>query len=313
MEAQSLTRKVNVLAIDDTPANLVALHAVLAREFNLIEAGSAQEALNLLSRHPAIDVILLDIQMPDMDGFEAASRIKKIPGCENIPIIFITAVYKEDPFIKQGYEAGGIDYFSKPFDPEILRRKVAIYGSFRHKADILAARERQVRETENLLAAGRKLSTTLEALPVGILIVDPQGRVAQTNGVASRIWQEMLNQSSRRVTPDPALHAREGYAALLGWWTAEGNARIESETPLTRALRGGTTTHGFIVNLNSMQLSFSVSPLHGHDAKIMGAVVVIQDITESRKIEEDLEEKIARFISLGVDFEHQAHQEAFRL
>src|SRR6185312_3081099 len=105
-----------VLAVDDVPANLVALEAVLGRKYELVGAKSGAEALEILGRDQSFDVILMDLQMPKMDGYEAAVRIKQLAGCEDIPLIFITAVFNEDPQIKRGYEVGAIDYFTKPFD-----------------------------------------------------------------------------------------------------------------------------------------------------------------------------------------------------
>jgi CheY-like chemotaxis protein len=155
-------RRANVLAVDDQPANLVALDAVLSGEFNLVRACAGEEALSILRSRDDIDVILMDVQMPGMDGFEAAARIKRLPGCRDIPIVFVTAVYHEDPFVKQGYEVGAVDYFSKPFDPEILRLKVGIYASFHQKADLLKAWAQQVECSEELLRAGRQYSAMLD-------------------------------------------------------------------------------------------------------------------------------------------------------
>jgi CheY-like chemotaxis protein len=118
-------RKATVLVVDDKQANLLALAAVLESDYELLFANSGAEAITLLKARGGVDVILMDVHMPDMDGFETASRIKKLEALQNIPIIFVTAVYQDDPFVKKGYEVGGIDYFSKPFDPEILKLKVA--------------------------------------------------------------------------------------------------------------------------------------------------------------------------------------------
>ena len=181
------TRPINLLLVDDHPSNLLALEAVLSdREYNLIMAHSGYEAIELMKTHE-IALVLLDIQMPGMDGFETARQMKSIEGCRDIPIIFITAVYNEDPFIKKGYEVGGIDYFSKPFDPEILRLKVRLYSSFRQKTYLLQEREKRIKETEELLKTGRKLSDALESLPVGVLIADADGRVCQANEQALKI------------------------------------------------------------------------------------------------------------------------------
>src|SRR4051794_34463613 len=161
-----MVRKSTILAVDDTPANLVALEAVLDRDFDLVFAESGAKAISILEQRADIVVVLMDVQMPIMDGYEAARRIKKLRGYEDVPIIFITAVYHEDPYVKRGYEAGGVDYFSKPFDPDLLRLKLGIYSSFRQKAEVLKERERHLRETEELLKAGRKLTGVLESLPV---------------------------------------------------------------------------------------------------------------------------------------------------
>src|SRR4051812_46592216 len=116
---------VKVLAVDDKPANLLALEAVLDDAlYTLLQATSGPDALTILRDHPDIALILLDVQMPGMDGFEVARRIKKMAGYEEIPVIFITAICTEDPFVREGYQAGAVDYFSKPFDPDVLRRKV---------------------------------------------------------------------------------------------------------------------------------------------------------------------------------------------
>src|SRR5262249_49743286 len=130
-------RKPNLLVVDDTPSNLTTLDAVLGDENNLVFARSGAEAIATMEKRKDIAVGLMDVQMPVMDGFEAATRIKKIEGCQDVPIIFITAVYSEDEFVKRGYQVGGVDYFSKPFDPAILKLKVAIYASFRLKAELL--------------------------------------------------------------------------------------------------------------------------------------------------------------------------------
>src|SRR5262249_38080104 len=114
-------KKPSVLAVDDIPGNLVALEAVLEGDFDLVPAGSGAREIEILEQRSDIDVILMDIQMPVMDGYETARRIKQMPQCNDIPIIFITAVYYEDPYIKRGYEVGGVDYFTKPFDPDLLR------------------------------------------------------------------------------------------------------------------------------------------------------------------------------------------------
>lgn len=296
MNSPALLKKVNILAVDDLPANLVALEAVLAREYNLILAASGEEALDILSERHDIAVILMDIQMPGMDGFEAASQIKKMPHCFDTPIIFITAIYKEDPFVRKGYEMGAVDYFGKPFDPEVLKRKIAIYATFRQRADVLKERERQLRESEELLKAGRKLTAVLESLPVGVLIADEEGSICQSNDEVSRI----LKSTGATV--------RDAYGEILGWWDKKGKMIKDESGPLYKALHQGLTTHNHELTIVCLdgdlkELVVSASPLSGSHDHIAGAVVLIQDVTESKKIEEDFEQKIAKLISLGLELQ----------
>src|SRR5215469_10094293 len=193
--------------VDDTPANLLALEAVLdGPEYDLIRAYSGQEAITTLQQHPDVALILLDVQMPIMDGFETARRIKSNPATGAIPIIFITAVYTADPFVREGLKAGGVDYFTKPFDPEVLKLKVGIYTSVRQKAELLRERERKIRESEELLRVGRKLTSMLESLPIGIVIADALAHIGQTNEQVLKILK------SREVSQVDAC------SQFLAWW-----------------------------------------------------------------------------------------------
>jgi CheY-like chemotaxis protein len=288
-------RKPTILAVDDTPANLVAVEAVLEREFDLRFARSGPEAISQLEQRSDVDVILMDLQMPGMDGFEAAAQIKKLPGCEEIPIVFITAVYREDPHVKRGYAVGGVDYFSKPFDPDLLRLKMGIYASFRQKAAVLRERERQLKETEELLQAGRKLSALLESLPVGVLIADGEGRICQANEAVSRICKS------------EDLIKNEQYGQMLGWWDSSGLELKVPGGPLAGALKGkachNERRHIQCVDGSVKPILMSASPLIGINGQVVGAVIVIQDVSEPKRIEAELEDRITRLVSLGVELE----------
>jgi CheY-like chemotaxis protein len=287
VEFKPLLRKANVLAVDDQPANLVVLDSVLGANHNLIRAGSGFEALSILESRRDIDVILMDLQMPGMDGFEAASKIKQIDGCDDIPIVFITAVYNEDPYIKQGYKVGAVDYFSKPFDPEILKVKVGIYAAFRQRADVLRERERQILASEELRRVGGELSAMLRSLQVGVVIADATGRVCQANEEVFGICGSLESGVDR---------------ATLEWWDVSGRL-IEGELgPLARAIHAGETSHNEILEIPcpggvAKTILCSASPLRGRDGKIVGAVLILQDLTERRRVESDFERRIAKLIS----------------
>ncbi|MEO6308273.1 MAG: response regulator [Nitrospiraceae bacterium] len=284
------TRAINLLLVDDHPSNLLALEAVLSDgEYNLILAHSGFEAIELIKRHE-IALVLLDIHMPGMDGFETARQMKLIEGCRDIPIIFITAVYNEDPFIKKGYAVGGIDYFSKPFDPEILRLKVGVYSSFRQKTYLLQEREKRIKETEELLKAGRKLSDVLETLPVGVLIADTEGRVCQAN------------EQALKILGLTGLEEKTSYGEILGWWEHDGKLIKASHGPMARSLGSGEPSPIELSQITcsdgtSKSVLSSASPLRSFDGEIVGVVVVIQDVTEHKQIEHDIEQRIQKLIS----------------
>jgi CheY-like chemotaxis protein len=234
--------------------------------------------------------------MPGLDGFETAQLIKRIEGCADIPIIFVTAIFTEDPWIRKGYQVGGVDYFSKPFDPEILKLKVAVYASFRQRDAFLRERELHIRESEEVLRAGRKLSAMLESLPVGVLIADADGRICQTTEEAGRI----LNTAG--------VAEADAYGELLGWWDSAGRALKDHTGPLARALLRGETSQSERLAVRQFNgrpktIVASAAPLRGADARIVGAVILIQDLTETSEIQAELQQRVTKLVSLGIELE----------
>ena len=129
--------RAKILLVDDRPENLTALEAVLgALDQTLVRAGSGEEALKALLTDE-FAVILLDVQMPGLDGFETAAHIKRRERTKDIPIIFLTAVSNGPHHTFRGYAAGAVDYLSKPFDPWILRAKVAVFVELHRKNQLL--------------------------------------------------------------------------------------------------------------------------------------------------------------------------------
>ena len=120
-------KSANILLVDDRPENLLALEAILDRpEYRLIKATSGEEALRLALRE-TFAVALIDVAMPEMNGLEVAVHLKALERSRDIPIIFITAFGNDPEEIHRAYSAGGADYLVKPLDPEIVRKKVAVF------------------------------------------------------------------------------------------------------------------------------------------------------------------------------------------
>jgi CheY-like chemotaxis protein len=139
-----VTEKAKILLVDDRQENLLALEAILSSlDQVLVRANSGEEALKAL----LVDefaVILLDVQMPGLDGFETAGHIKRREKTKDVPIIFLTAINNEPHHAFRGYAAGAVDYIAKPFDPWVLRAKVSVFVD-------LYMKNRQIREQAALL------------------------------------------------------------------------------------------------------------------------------------------------------------------
>jgi len=119
--------KIKILLVDDNRNNLVALESILeSRDILLYSVTSGSRALELILEHE-FALVLLDVQMPDMDGFETAELMRGSERSKHIPIIFITAISKEQKYVFQGYKAGAVDYLFKPIEPEILKSKVDVF------------------------------------------------------------------------------------------------------------------------------------------------------------------------------------------
>jgi PAS domain S-box-containing protein len=216
----------NVLLVDDRPQNLVALEAILEPlGQNLVRAGSGEQALRRLLEHE-FAVILLDVQMPGMDGFETAATIKQRRRTRDVPIIFLTAISKEERHVFQGYEVGAVDYVFKPFDPVVLRSKVAVFIDLWTKTAELRRHEEHVREQQ--LAELRRVNEEryrrlADAMPQIVWTTDTRGNATYYNRrffeyTGMRPEQADANAWTRIVHPDdlPLAIARRGKTLETG-------------------------------------------------------------------------------------------------
>jgi CheY-like chemotaxis protein len=143
--------KAKILLVDDREENLIALEAILSSlDQDLIRATSGEEALKALLTDEYA-VILLDVVMPSMDGFETARDIKRRKKTRDVPIIFLTAVNSDPDYAFRGYAAGAVDFIAKPFDPWVLRAKVSVFVELHHKSRQLREQAALLREQAALL------------------------------------------------------------------------------------------------------------------------------------------------------------------
>jgi signal transduction histidine kinase/response regulator RpfG family c-di-GMP phosphodiesterase len=214
-----LAELINVLVVDDEPANLAVLEAVLDDPcYRLVRAHSADEALMALMQQE-FAVLILDIRMPGMTGFELAQMVKERKKTSRIPIIFLTAYYDQDQHILEGYGSGAVDYLNKPVNPAVLRSKVSVFADLHRKSrevtlanlslmtevaerrraeeELRALNEslelRVVERTEALRLADHKLKLMMESITDGLLMLDAKWRFAYINEQGARLLGMQVN------------------------------------------------------------------------------------------------------------------------
>jgi diguanylate cyclase (GGDEF)-like protein/PAS domain S-box-containing protein len=218
MKLISNEMKINILLVDDRPENLLALEAIIEqKDYNLIKAFSGEEALKYLLKYD-FAAILLDVQMPGMDGFGTAKIIKAREKTKNIPILFITANNMDSEHIFTGYSLGAIDYILKPFDPIILKAKVErlveIYKMNQmlkqqaesleeKKVELERANKELTRISSDLLVSEALANVISETSSDSMLILDKDGFILKVNPTVERMFlynnQELLHQNIKML------------------------------------------------------------------------------------------------------------------
>lgn len=240
-----IDQTVDILLVDDREDGLIALEASLAgyKNYRLAKASSGREAIDLLDYHD-FAVILLDVQMPELDGFETAAIIREDARYKHIPIIFVTAINKDERYIYRGYEAGAVDYIFKPFDPVILRSKVAVFADLHLKNRQLRMQTKQLAERELLeqkayiqsleIESLRRYRNLAESIPHIILRATPDGGLEYHNELWTN-YTGMTFAQSKAIGWHQAIYPEDLPKTLRDWAKAMRTAgRFESECRIRR-------------------------------------------------------------------------------
>jgi len=180
-----------LLIVDDHAHNLFTLRTLIAAHMDatVLEATSGQEAIDLTHRHPDIDLIILDVQMPEMDGFQTASMLKLRKRSRDIPIIFLTAAFKSEEFQRRGFAVGAVDYLLKPIEDNLLINKISTYFRLIEKERGLnrLLEQRVAERTAELAEARQYLENIIKYMGEALLVLDPSGSIKMTNPAACRM------------------------------------------------------------------------------------------------------------------------------
>ncbi len=245
-----MTHRLTCLLVDDLEENLLALSAVLRRDdLDILTAQSGAEALELLLAHD-VALAFIDVQMPEMDGFELAELMRGTERTRRIPIIFVTAGSREPSRVFHGYNAGAVDFLYKPIDPVVLESKAAVFFELhRHRlalADELRQRSETLRLNEMFTAVlGHDLRNPLNAMLTGAVLLqrctddpavrDTAARILASGRRMARMIEDLLDLSRARLAGGiPLTRVATNLAAVvervvLEARTAHPTARVEVE------------------------------------------------------------------------------------
>jgi PAS domain S-box-containing protein len=275
-----------ILMVDDRPENLIALEAILEPlGHELVRATSGEEALRqvLLQDYA---VILLDVQMPGMNGFETAQLIKSRERSRLTPIIFLTAISKDEGFVYTGYSVGAVDYMSKPFNPDVLRSKVAVFVDLYLKTQQLKEQERRLRESEvralelqhrtQLSASEARMAEIVGSALEAIVTFGDDDSITLFNAAAERTFgvaaEEAIGQPITELLG--AGMSAERMRALCEDSSSTGG--VPQEHALVGVRAGG----------EQFPLEASVSCLQLEDERVY--TVIGRDVSERKRAEEEL-------------------------
>ncbi|MBD2156921.1 PAS domain S-box protein [Leptolyngbya sp. FACHB-16] len=290
-----------ILIVDDKPANLSVLFEFLADAgFQILVAEDSDGAIET-AKYAAPDLILLDILMPEIDGFETCRRLKQDGQTKEIPVIFLTALNETVDKVR-GLELGAVDYLTKPLQEEEVLARVRIHLSIRkltrqlqsqnlqleqeiaerkqiearlqHQTTELIQREEALRETS------QKLQAIVQSAPLAILVLDPQGYVKMWNRAAEKTFGWHESEVLGCPLPIVQKNKQEEFHSLLQQGL-QGQSLTQVE--VRRQKRDGT----------DIDISISTAPLQDTDGQISGIMAVLMDITERRQTEQKIHEQAA--------------------
>ncbi len=278
--------KVKILVVDDRPENLLAMDKLLkplGAEVHKVDSG--EKALSeVLAHHFA--VILLDVQMPGMDGFETATLLHSNKQTDNIPIIFVTAINKDHNYVAKGYQSGAVDYLPKPIVPEILLGKVKVFLQLEEQR--LALED----VTKELRWISRKNKLLLDCAGEGIVGLDKAGNITFINPTACELLggaeESFLNTHISQFLFDTT----NDKPAIDQW--------LESDIYRECLEKGGTLKQSTgLINIRqgTFPAEFNIAAIVNGRNSVQGAVFVFQDITERKQMEDQLL-RMAKYDSL---------------
>jgi len=268
---------VKILMVDDRADNLFALEIILSNPgYKCVKATSGLEALKILRSEQDFAIILMDVQMPSMDGFETVELIRQIDRFKLVPIIFLTANMDTPVNIFKGYKAGAVDYMIKPLSPEILRAKVAVFVDLYRKTNELQVQKEQLKALNIDVTAEKSLSkyslSLIEASLDPLFAISAEGKITDMNNASAMVTgvsrEDLMGTDFCDYFTEPQ-KAREVYLEVF-------EKGFVADFPLT------------IMDGELKNVLFNGSVYKDEQGNVLGVVVVARDVTDQKRIEKEL-------------------------
>ncbi len=273
--------KAKVLIVDDKEANLVALETILRPlDIEIHRALSGNEALEKTLEHD-FAMVLIDVQMPEMDGYETVKLMRKVKKTRYVPVIFVSAIYSDEFNMIKGIETGAVDFITKPINAEILRAKVQVFlDLYQHKHQLEKEIQLRAKTEEALLEAKDRAIQIYSVMPSAIFTVDEKCIVNSMNNKAHEILGYMPEEIIGHPCSVFSVNGCEEYCPLL-----EKNRPV-TQTGIECLVR---TKSGEIRTINK-----NIQLLYDQDENVIGSIDSFEDITEAKMIQAALQESEER-------------------
>ncbi len=276
--------KFRILIVDDNDNNLFTLDTLIKEhlnDVNVLQASSGQAAIDIALNTAGIDLIILDIQMPEMDGFQTASMLKIRNRTKNIPIIFLTAAFKSEEFQDKGYSVGAADYLLKPIDDNQLIHKISTYLRLIEKErDLNIVLEQQVKErTAELEAARTYAQNIIDYMGEALLVLNPEGKITSSNPAAREMLgyseEEIINLSIGDIFEE---EGDEQAMAFMGTWL-EALIRTGAIKQIDAQFKRSDDS--------TVPIRFTRTAITNENGEISDILCIAKDMTGFSKIEND--------------------------
>jgi CheY-like chemotaxis protein len=262
---QPLSETVNILLVDDSPESLIALEALLGGPGRtVIKAPSGEAALRFLLDED-VGVILLDVKLGGLDGYDTAARIRQRQRTRTVPIIFMTAYNKEDRDVVRGYGYGAVDYIFKPVVPDILRSKIDCFVELAKRTQRLIRANRELEQCEKDWLRGPAAQGFVHSNPLPTFLADLRGQVLSANAAASivlglNVGETMEQGLSRVLTPGEA-------------WQCQGVFLEVLERAITRSV----ALHPRLSSDSMGAFTLQAAPARSDSGQVVGLLGVLVD------------------------------------